>query len=235
VAALLLSMPASAGPPLLTNDTGTPGPGAWEINIASSGSGVDGGWSVDAPDLDLNYGVGERVQLSLAAAWSHRHDAGDGWASGLAPVEFAMRWRFLDQAGSGVSLAVQPAWSRSFSRAAERHGLADPGAEFVLPLQLGHEFGGGSFGVEVARHFATQAPDSWQAGAFVDLDCRPTQHCLGELNTTWDSGPRTVFDLGLVQALSPHANLLASVGRKLDGNHDAQAQFVFYLGAQLLY
>ena len=105
-AAVFLSIaifPAQAGPPLITNDPDTPGAGAWEINVAATGAHTGGVWDIDAPDLDINRGVGDRVQLSLHLPWSHR-DTGGAWMSGIGAAEFGVRWRFLDQARDGMPM-----------------------------------------------------------------------------------------------------------------------------------
>jgi len=51
------------GPPLLTDDTDTPGPNHWEINVAGTSEKTSDGWKFEVPLLDLNYGIGEHLQL----------------------------------------------------------------------------------------------------------------------------------------------------------------------------
>jgi hypothetical protein len=234
----LLAFPAishaQAGPPLITNDPDTPEPGAWEINVAATGAHAGSAWDIDAPDVDINHGVGERVQLSLHLPWSHRNAAG-AWASGIGAAEFGVRWRFLDQSQAGIALAVQPMWISSFSRSAERRGLASPNAEFVLPLQAAHSFDHWAAGMEIARHFVANEADTWQAGVFAEYDCASTVQCLAEINTSWSDGANTILDLGARKALSPHLNLLGSVGRQVTGHAEDRAEVLFYLGAQFLY
>ena len=225
---------AWAGPPLLTNDPDTPGPGRWEINLAATGDHTRDGWDVDAPDVDVNRGVGERVQLSLHLASSHARAAAGAWQSGWSPAELGVRWRFFDQGDAGWKLAVQPQWVRSFSRTAERRGFASPHAEVVLPVQASHPVGRVDLVMEVARHVVAHEADAWQAGAFAGFDCRASLRCLAEVNTTWDDGPRTALNLGAVQAFGPHLNLLASAGTEVGGPASERARFLFYLGAQLL-
>ena len=62
----------------------------------------------------------------------------------------------------------------------------------------------------------------------------PRLRCLAELNTTWDGGARTALNLGAVQSLGPHLNLLASAGTEVTGPAAERAHLLFYLGAQLL-
>lgn len=48
---------------MVTDDPGTPGGGHWEINLAWTGEHSSGETTQDAPLLDLNYGVGDRLQV----------------------------------------------------------------------------------------------------------------------------------------------------------------------------
>jgi hypothetical protein len=234
-AALLLATGlAHAGPPLLTNDPDTPGPGAWEINLAATGSHSPSGWDIDAPDVDLNRGVGERVQLSLHLPWAHAREPDGGWQSGWGAAEFGLRWRFLDQGEDGWKVAVQPQWISAFSHAAQRRGLAAQHAEWVLPLQGSHPLGNVDVVMEIARHVVAQDADTWQAGVFADAPCRAQLHCLVELNTTWDGGARTALNLGAVKAVNRHLNLLGSAGTEITGASTERSRFLFYAGAQLL-
>jgi len=52
------------GPPMLTDDPGTPGPGKWEDNIAFAFEHRPGETFYDTPQFDLNYGVGDHIQLA---------------------------------------------------------------------------------------------------------------------------------------------------------------------------
>jgi hypothetical protein len=109
---------AQAGPPLITNDPDTPGDGNWEINLAAAGAHSRKNWGVAAPDLDINYGLGEHIQLSMHVPWNHQHDASGQWQSGVGAVELAIRWRFVDEEKAGFSMAIQPHWISSGTDAA---------------------------------------------------------------------------------------------------------------------
>jgi hypothetical protein len=60
---------AQGGPPLMTDDPDTPGPGYWEINLAVLLQKSHGEQRLDLPRLDVNYGVGERIQLKFEMPW----------------------------------------------------------------------------------------------------------------------------------------------------------------------
>ena len=64
---MLASVPALAqgGPPLLTDDPGTPGNRNWEINVAYTQDRRPDSNQYDVPILDINYGVGITFNLSF--------------------------------------------------------------------------------------------------------------------------------------------------------------------------
>ncbi|MFS8063995.1 MAG: hypothetical protein ACMG5Z_05340 [Luteimonas sp.] len=236
---LLALVPVAArcqgGPPLITNDPDTPGDGHWEINLAATGARAAGTWQFAIPDIDVNYGLGERIQLSLHAPWMHLRDNGGGWSAGLGAIELAARWRFLDQEQAGVSVAIQPHWASSWSTAAVRRGLAPAGDEFALPVQVAHDFGTAVVGVEVGRNFLEHERDDEQAGLFMARDCPAQLQCLAELNTTWPAtdNATTLLNLGLRRPVGEHLVVLASAGCELGGGTERQ-KLLFYLGVQLL-
>src|SRR5262245_48129453 len=60
------------GPPMLTDDPGTPGPGAWEINVAYLEQRTRDEQQLRSfPHIDVNYGLGERIQLKYETGWSY--------------------------------------------------------------------------------------------------------------------------------------------------------------------
>src|SRR5208282_5779480 len=56
---------AQGGPPLLTNDPGTPGAKNWEINLAVMPALARNAHDFQLPQLDFNYGVGATIQLTF--------------------------------------------------------------------------------------------------------------------------------------------------------------------------
>ena len=63
--ALVASLPVhAAGPPLITDDPGTPGDGRWEINLPITLEQTRSQRLFEAPLFDINYGLGERTQES---------------------------------------------------------------------------------------------------------------------------------------------------------------------------
>src|SRR3569833_1463285 len=85
---------AQAGPPMATDDPGTPGDGHLEINLAALATRTSEGSNYELPLIDVNYGVGERLQLKLETPYeidTHEHRRG-----GIGSALFGVKWRFLD-------------------------------------------------------------------------------------------------------------------------------------------
>jgi hypothetical protein len=58
-----LSVHAQGGPPYRTDDPETPGNKHWEINFGFIGARNPASGSYQVPDFDINYGLGDRLQL----------------------------------------------------------------------------------------------------------------------------------------------------------------------------
>jgi hypothetical protein len=77
----VIELRGQGGPPMITDDPGTPGPNKWEINLAVAWAHRPAETSLDLPAIDLNYGLGERIQLTLQTApvlLKRRERAGPG-------------------------------------------------------------------------------------------------------------------------------------------------------------
>ena len=90
------SAPAQGGPPLVTDDPETPGDGKWEINVGAIATHTRGRWEIAAPDADINYGWGDRVQLKLDVPRVTARDDGQHWKSGAGEGNAGVKWRFID-------------------------------------------------------------------------------------------------------------------------------------------
>src|SRR5207248_5615322 len=96
------------GPPMITDDPGTPGNGKWENNFAIAFEHRPGETAYDVPAIDLNYGVGEHIQLTLQTAPVLLKRSGHGLIGGGGGTEAAAKWRFRDEAMSDVDRSMFP-------------------------------------------------------------------------------------------------------------------------------
>src|ERR1700759_3312064 len=92
---ILCAASTFAGPPLLTDDPDTPGPNHWEINAGMTTEYASHNWEIGAPLLDINYGVGERIQLKYQAQYNVLLPENGGARSGMGNSLAGIKWRFL--------------------------------------------------------------------------------------------------------------------------------------------
>src|SRR5258706_1292417 len=75
---------AQGGPPMLTDDPGTPGSGAWEINFAYFEQRNRQARLQSFPHVYFNYGLGDHIQLKYETGWLFTDASeGSGVKSGL--------------------------------------------------------------------------------------------------------------------------------------------------------
>src|SRR5271154_7434721 len=91
------SAQAQAGPPFLSNDPGTPGNANWEINLASMQTIVRGLSTYEGPQIDLNFGLGDRIQLTFEIPYVVQTGSGLPNQSGWGNAYPGVKWSFLDQ------------------------------------------------------------------------------------------------------------------------------------------
>src|SRR5262249_57920992 len=98
---------AQGGPPLITDDPDTPGPRHWEINLSMFRERTSHERVTEEPRLDLNYGVGRRIQLKLEAPWIGMTTA-NGRANGLGDATAGVKWRRPRPAPPPHAASVDP-------------------------------------------------------------------------------------------------------------------------------
>ena len=104
----LASAFAQGGPPYYTNDPGTPGNLNWEINLGYMPFFYSNQSVSHTPDVDINFGVGDRIQLTYENAWLRVQNPSSATKFGLGQSNPGVKWRFYDAGESGLSISVFP-------------------------------------------------------------------------------------------------------------------------------
>jgi hypothetical protein len=235
--AAILAVPAQAqgGPPLVTDDPDTPGNGNWEINAAIIAAKHQQHWDLAAPDLDINYGWGEHVQLKVDLNWASADSDQGRRMSGLGATDFGVKWRFMDQDKFGFALSVYPQLLTNFSPSSAARGLTTDNREFFLPAEMSTEFGEFKFDAEVGRNFIQRGPDAWLAGVIVAHVCGPNLECGFELHGVLiERQLEPLLNFGVHWQIVKHVILLAAAGREFGSGAENSQGFLFYFGFQLL-
>jgi len=230
------SVRGQGGPPMITDDPGTPGDGKFEINLAIAFEHRPNETSFDAPAIDINYGVGDRIQLTLQGGPVVLKRSDHGAIGGLGGTEAAMKWRFIDDEKTGVTMSMFPRVIFNISQSAARRGLADDGTRFQIPFQFAKAFSGFDLDLEWGPLVSTVGPAQWLYGIVVAVDVSKTTGLMAELHGT----SRTNFDddelavnFGVRHKLNEHCIFIGSLGHELR-SPEARA-LIGYAGLQFVF
>ena len=230
------SVCAQGGPPMLTDDPGTPDVGHWEINIAYGDERTASETTLDLPRVDINYGLGKRVQVKYETAWLAVRGPEADWQGGFDNSIIGLKWRFLDRGKDAVRASLHPQLEFENSRRAVAKEVAEPGPNTLLPLQASLPLGPLRLVGEVGYRFQREAHDELVYGLLTAMELSGQFEIIAELYATAPrGGGRTdsIVQVGLRRSIAERMRLLASVGTGL-GNDVERTRFLAYLGIQLL-
>jgi hypothetical protein len=222
---------------MITDDPGTPGPGHWENNIAIAFEHRPHETAYDLPALDLNYGLGEHIQLTLQGGPVLLKRSGHGLIGGLGGTEAAVKWRFLDEEKSGFDVSMFPRVIFNITQSSVRHGLAEDGTRFQIPFQVAKTFGRFHADAEFGPLASTLGRSEWIYGIVGGVELAKTTMLMAELHgTSRMNFTRDILiaNFGLRHQLTDARILIASIGHELRDPDQARS-FIGYLGVQLLY
>jgi hypothetical protein len=241
-AALLLFVSRFAfgqgGPPMITDDPGTPGNGKWEDNLSIAFSHVPTEWSIDAPGIDLNYGWGDHIQLTLQGGPVLLKRSDRGLIGGVGGTEAAVKWRFLDEEKSGVDVSMFPRVIFNVLHSSVRRGLAEDGTRFQIPFEAAKKLGPIDLDAEFGPLISSVGPGELIYGVVAGTEVTKTTSIMAEVHATSRTNfTRDVVTLnfGWRHQLNEHAIWLASVGHDVHSGEDAPLALIGYCGLQLLY
>jgi len=228
---------SQGGPPMITDDPGTPGNGHWENNFAIAFEHRPNETLWALPAIDLNYGVGDHIQLTLQGGPVLLKRSGHGLLGGLVGTEAAVKWRFLDEEKSGFDVSMFPRVIFNITQSSVRRGLAEDGTRFQIPFQVAKTFGRFHADAEFGPLASTLGRSEWIYGIVGGVELAKTTMLMTELHGT--SRMNFTRDLltvnfGLRHQLTDARILIASIGHELRDPDQARS-FIGYLGVQFLY
>lgn len=224
---------AQGGPPLLTDDPGTPGNHNWEINLAVLPEIHRDSRDFELPLADFNYGAGEHTQIKfeipLLVQWSDSSthaETGDG--------NFGVKWRFVDQEKRGFDLSMYPQFI--FNTIGHKR-LVDSGTHLLLPLQIAKTFRKFELNADGGYIINQHSIDELSFGLAAGYQTTKSLELLAELHSVPLRNfheNESVFQLGGRKKFTEHYILLFAAGRGIPGSSDREPKFLGYFGLQIL-
>ena len=247
---------AQGGPPFITDDPGTPGNKHWEINF---------GWIADhnpahayyqTPDIDMNYGWGDRIQLKYELPMAVATDPNNTTRAGLGESLIGVKWRPYEHHTAGepksdenmdFSIGTYPQASINNPTSAVRRGIVENGPQYYLPMEVTAKVGPINFNGEVGHWFGNQLiPSRWCRGLIAGHEFNDRTELYSEIYDLQDANrigttPRQrelTLDIGGRQTLDRqgHLRLLFMGGRAIQAvtRQNSEPSWIAYLGVQFL-
>ena len=197
-------------------------------------AGRPGEYLLEAPDLDINYGVGKRLQLKYETSWNFAGASGDSAVSALGNSLLGIKWRFLDRPTAPLQISVYPQFN--FNPVSTREfGLFDRDLELVFPVEL--ETRAGPFNVvsEIGYNLNLTEIDSFKYGVIVGRSVGRV-NVGAEIHGESDielSDNALMITVGAVFTLNHRHSFMASVGKSPRDSTSEDPTLMAYLGIQL--
>ena len=228
---------AQGGPPFYTNDPGTPGNMNWEINVGYMPFLYSNQSVSHVPDLDINFGIGDRIQLTYETAWLRVQNPESVTKFGMNQSNPGVKWRFYDAGEGGWSISIFPQFFLNNPNHAVQRGITSPNSSFLLPAEFSKKFGPVSVDFEFGYQFVHKGPDQWLTGVVVGHDLTPKLELDAEFYLQGVFNPslyQPTLDIGARYKLHRPVILLLMAGRAAEATRPNQAYFVGYFGVQFL-
>jgi hypothetical protein len=228
---------AQGGPPYYTTDPGTPGPRNWEINLAYMPFLYTAQSVTHTPDVDINFGIGNRIQLTYENAWLRVKDLPEASRFGLGQSNFGVKWRFYDAGDSGWSISTFPQAFINNPDDSVRRGITSESNSFLLPFEFAKKVGPVDVNFELGYNFVHKGPSGWLAGIVVGHQFTSKLELDAEFYSQSTYNPyasQPTIDAGMRYRLHNPIILLLMAGRSVEDAGPTQPYFVGYFGVQLL-
>jgi len=178
---------AQGGPPFRSDDPDTPGNKRWEINTLLLGDRGPSEGAYSVPNIDINYGIGSRIQLKYEVPLSIRQTPGSSSqvAAGLGNSLLGVKWRFyahhpksgdagqINKKESTFGISIYPQLLLNNPTSSVRRDVAEPGPQFLLPVEANAKIGAIRISGEFGYWFTNKnVPSSWIRGVIVGHEFR---------------------------------------------------------------
>jgi hypothetical protein len=221
-----------------TDDPGTPGNGNAEINGALGVERSSAERFFDSPILDLNYGVGERIQLNFQIAYEVRGTNDASTQTGLGNSSAAVKWRFVENKALDLQISMYPRLDFNNPTASVRRGIADEGVRFLLPIEITKKIGPVDLNVEGGYGLKQYGSNEYIAGVVLGREVSKKWEVMGEWYSTGttDGLERDMtIGGGTRYRLGKHVLLLLMAEGGAGRSGPDQPHFVGYAGLQFTF
>jgi len=187
---------AQGGPPFRSDDPDTPGNKRWEINTVLDADRNPSVGLYSIPNIDINYGLGNRIQLKFELPLSIQESRGSSGhvVAGLGNSLLGVKWRFYahhpkskesgqtDKKEANFGISTYPQLLLNNPTRSVARDIVEPGPQLLIPVEANAKIGliriSGEFGYWFTNK---KVPNSWIRGVIVGHEFRNKTELYMEL------------------------------------------------------
>ena len=218
----------------MTTDTGTPGAGHWEINTAEMSETSAPEKLLQIPYFDINYGIGEKVQLKIEGGYGFHNLEESGKRDGVGPLIAGVKWRFYDHNDLTISTYPQVQYHSIIS--SHDPLIAAKGTNLILPIEVVKQFHAFAINPELGYiKSLNDNSDQMFYGLAVSKEIHPGWEIVGEVfgvTQFQQDGSQILLNIGTRYQMNEHLSFLVSAGHTIKNFNGEPQEFVTYAGVQ---
>ena len=219
----------SGGPPMITDDPGTPDVGGWEINLSFNSDYKKQHKEFEIPLLDINYGYNERTQLKLEFPYLSSKIAGENFENQIGNVKIGVKYRFLDEKKYNFAFSSYPQVEISTE--------SDGSQIFIFPLQFEKSFGKVVFGTDLGYEYSKDNSDYLFNGILLGYGFSPSFGIMGEISFFADSKSpgdvEGIINFGISYEFNKIFKFISSFGTGIiSPDSNSKTRFISFIGMQ---
>jgi hypothetical protein len=196
-------------------------------------------WLLGTPLLDMNYGVGDHIQLKYQVPYTIDVPADAGARGGLDNSLLGVKWRFLDQTnGCWLEVSTYPQYEFVVPDSSVQRVEADNGNNILVPIEVEHKFEKVTVYAEGGVIFNSERPPETLYGMAAEYEFSEKFSLMGEFYGGYGRNfmvSGLSFNIGFRRALTGHIALIGSAGRAIGGPTSSAPNFMSYLALQFTY
>ena len=232
----------NAGPPLITDDSGTPGIGGWEVNFSHSIERTNSQFLMLTPLVDINYGLLENDQWKIEFPVIFVDPVGLDERWGVGDIEIGWKYRFLEEDDRGFVASIYPQMVIPTADAGgiNQASLGSGFYEMFLPLEVGKQFFDDTLLIygEVGYNIVldSMGTNEWSYGVAFQHEHSDRLQLMFEVGGVVAEGSNSTdfafFNGGWKYTLNDQWSFIGSAGRSFRERRSGAPTLLTFLGLQ---
>lgn len=227
---------SQGGPPMITDDPYPVEKNHWEINLGFTGEILNSVQGYEAPLIDCNYGINNRMHLKFETPFVISHDNSAGNESGLGKSSIGVKWLIFDDKENKFGMGIFPAFDFNIINSSAERGLSEKGIQLFLPVSFMKTLGKTDLVLQVGKVISNTDNGGWRYGFLAGLpisnNLESAVELAGSMNTDL-TDHQSFLNLGFRYIFSKTYTFLFSAGKEIISSSESST--IVYTGLKFFF